>query len=148
MFDHVKDALSQAIALCYPDYTNDWILRTDGSKLGVGGCLVQLIPQEDGSIKEEVIALVSHKLSEVASRWSIYEIELYALIFCIKTWSALLYGKSFTAQVDHRDATSLSLWPTKAITSSLIEPSSWGINWTKQRFNNLPLPSWSPNYNS
>lgn len=103
VFEQVKVALTQAIALSYPDYSKEWVIRTDGSKLGIGGCLVQLIPQEDGSMEEEIIALLSHKLSEVATRWSIYEIELYALIYCIKSWSSLLYGKSFTAQVDHRN---------------------------------------------
>ena len=103
VFNTVKSALKEAISISYPDYTKEWVIRTDGSKLGIGGCLVQLIHHDDGSVTEEIIALLSQKLGDVASRWSIYEIELYALIFCIKSWAPMLYGKSFIAQVDHRN---------------------------------------------
>ena len=106
-----KTALHNTIALSYPDYTKEWILRTDGSMLGIGGCLVQITTHNDGTVTEEIIAMLSKKLSEPAQRWSIYEIELYALIFCIKTWSTLLYGKSFIAQVDHRNLSFLQQSP-------------------------------------
>ena len=111
VFEQIKVALHNTIALSYPDYTKEWILRTDGSMLGIGGCLIQLTTHNDGTVTEEIIAMLSKKLSEPAQRWSIYEIELYALIFCIKTWSTLLYGKSFVAQVDHRNLSFLQQSP-------------------------------------
>ena len=111
VFDQIKTALHSTIALTYPDYSKPWILRTDGSQLGIGGCLVQVTTHADGTVTEEIVAMLSKKLSEPAQRWSIYEIELFALIFCVKSWSTLLYGKSFIAQVDHRNLSFLQQSP-------------------------------------
>jgi len=99
----VKHQLVNTIALHYPDHTKEWILMTDGSLTGIGGVLIQLHPNEDGSVSEQIIGVASKKLSTVAQNWSIYEIELYALVYCIKLWANLLYGKPFQALVDHNN---------------------------------------------
>ncbi len=99
----VKSQLVNTIALHYPDHTKEWVLMTDGSLTGIGGVLIQLHPNDDGSISEQIIGVASKKLSTVAQNWSIYEIELYALVYCIKLWANLLYGKSFQALVDHNN---------------------------------------------
>jgi len=103
ILDSVKSHLVQAIALHYPDHTKQWVLMTDGSLTGIGGALIQLHHNEDGSITEQIIAVASKKLSTVAQNWSIYEIEFFALVYCIKLWSNLLYGKQFEALVDHNN---------------------------------------------
>jgi hypothetical protein len=46
VFNRVKDALQSSMAIYYPDYELDWILRTDASVLGVGAVLYQVKPRE------------------------------------------------------------------------------------------------------
>lgn len=46
----------------------------------------------DGITSEEIICVASKKLSERDSKWTIYEIELFALVYCVKAWAHLLYG--------------------------------------------------------
>lgn len=103
ILDTVKGKLVEAIAIHYPDHSKDWVLMTDGSLTGIGGVLIQLQRNPDGSVEEQIIGVTSKKLSSVAQKWSIYEIELYALVYCIKQWANLLYGKSFEALVDHNN---------------------------------------------
>ncbi len=103
ILDTVKGHLVNAIAIHYPDHSKDWVLMTDGSLTGIGGVLIQLHRNLDGSVEEQIIGVTSKKLSTVAQNWSIYEIELYALVYCIKQWASLLYGKPFEALVDHNN---------------------------------------------
>jgi len=51
---------------------------TDASTMSVGGVLVQ----EQNAIEKPII-LISHILSDQATRWGIMELELYALLFCV-----------------------------------------------------------------
>jgi hypothetical protein len=94
----LKQGLATSITKCYPDPSLDWIVRTDASIIGVGGALIQ---RRDG--KEEIIAVYSKKLSPAAIKWSVYELELYGLIYALTLWRNMLYGKHFLIEVDHRN---------------------------------------------
>ena len=94
----LKQGLATSITKCYPDPSLDWIVRTDASTIGVGGALIQ---RREG--KEEIIAVYSKKLSPAAIKWSVYELELYGLIYALTLWRTLLYGKQFLIEVDHRN---------------------------------------------
>ena len=62
ILDTVKGHLVNAIAIHYPDHSKDWVLMTDGSLTGIGGVLIQLQRNPDGSVEEQIIE-VSHPKS-------------------------------------------------------------------------------------
>ena len=102
-FDSIKAEIMDNLVLYYPDHSKQWILRTDASTVGVGGVLVQIA--EDGS--EEPIGFCSQKLSPAATKWITYEQELYGIVFSLRFFQELLYGKEFIIQTDHRNLTFL-----------------------------------------
>jgi hypothetical protein len=63
LWENFKLGLQQSCELFYPDYSLEWILRTDASGFGVGGMLIQLYVREDGTVEQQVIAICSKKLS-------------------------------------------------------------------------------------
>ena len=100
----VKQALLHPNVLHYPDFSLEWILRTDASTYGVGGILLQKRKSDDGSSETlEPIAYVSQKFSSQAMRWSTIEQEAYAMYYCVRTLSYYLHGKDFVLETDHNN---------------------------------------------
>ena len=67
------------------------ILYTDASTMAIGGVLMQV---QGG--KEKPCVLVSHRLSDQATRWRVMELELFDFVFCVKNLRPYLLGKLFT----------------------------------------------------
>lgn len=101
-FDILKTDLQRSVGLCYPDNSLDWIVRSDASTVGVGAALIQIRPTDTG-LEEEIIAVTSKKLSASATRWSVYDLELYGMILALKSWKHLLLGKRFIVEIDHKN---------------------------------------------
>ena len=102
-FEAFKKALSGALVIHFPNYSYDFVLRTDASLIGCGGVLIMRKPLPDSTFQELVIAIVSHKFTEQASRWATYEQEAYAIFFSIKKLSYYLYCKPFIVETDHNN---------------------------------------------
>ena len=98
-FNIVKQNLQNSQKLYFPDYNNEFILRTDASKNAVGGILLQR--DKDGNLLP--IAMVSCKLSETAQRWDAYKLECFAIYYCVKKLSHYLHGKEFVIETDHQN---------------------------------------------
>ena len=96
-FVQLKNALIMPPVLSHPDFTKPFILYTDASLIGVAGILCQEHP--DGG--EVAIAYTSTRLTGAQSRYTITELELWALVFSIKKFRCFLHGAEFTAVVDH-----------------------------------------------
>ena len=95
--------LQDACELFYPDYTLDWILRTDASELGVGAVLLQRLIKEDGTEVLQPIAFVAKKFSDTAKNWSTIEQEAYGIFYAVRTLSYYLIGKEFVVETDHNN---------------------------------------------
>ena len=95
--------LQDACQLFYPDYTLEWILRTDASELGVGAVLLQRKTNEDDSEVLQPIAFVAKKFSDAAKKWSTIEQEAYGIFYAIKTLSYYLIGREFIVETDHNN---------------------------------------------
>lgn len=100
-FENFKKALTNSCKIYYPDYSLDWIVRTDASDVGCGGMLIQLFIRPDGTVEEQIIALVSWKFSDKAKEWSTYEKEAYAIYHTVKKLKYYLVGKHFKVETDH-----------------------------------------------
>ncbi|GKT29852.1 Transposon Ty3-I Gag-Pol polyprotein [Aduncisulcus paluster] len=74
-------------------------LYTDASVSGVGGILLEEVEGED----PKVLGFMSKSLSEVQSRWSITELELFAIVYCVDQMQQYLRGREFVVHSDHRN---------------------------------------------
>ncbi|GKT32222.1 Retrovirus-related Pol polyprotein from transposon 17.6, partial [Aduncisulcus paluster] len=79
-FKEIKSQLSKTIVLAPFNENETPILYSDASKVGIGGVLMQ---QEKKTGKENPICFISKKLSDVQSRWTVGELESYAIVYCI-----------------------------------------------------------------
>lgn len=96
-FEKLKSHLTVAPVLAMPQYEGEWILETDASDVGMGGCLKQV---QDG--EERVIIYFSKKLSKAARKYTVTERECLAVITFIERSRPYLEGvPSFTVVTDH-----------------------------------------------
>eukprot|EP00981_Chlorochromonas_danica_P007576 scaffold1801_cov193-Ochromonas_danica.AAC.3 len=118
VFDNVKQALQASVALFYPDYALDWILRTDASLSGVGAVLLQVKPVTDDTTPAEYqpLGFASEKFSKQAQRWSTIEQEAYAIYFGVRHFAYYLHCKPFTLETDHNNL----LWIEASVVPKVI----------------------------
>eukprot|EP00921_Rhytidocystis_pertsovi_P007202 GHVQ01012097.1.p1 GENE.GHVQ01012097.1~~GHVQ01012097.1.p1 ORF type:complete len:150 (+),score=13.13 GHVQ01012097.1:110-559(+) len=98
-FKHLKRALTTQPVLAIPDFDKPFVVTTDGAVTNaIGGWIGQ--KDDDGKLRP--IAYVSHKLSEAETRWTPYEVELYAVVYCIKQFRPYVLGRPFVLRTDNQ----------------------------------------------
>lgn len=96
-FDKIKQCLTSAPVLSMPQVEGEWILETDASDTGMGGCLKQI---QDGI--ERVIVYYSKKFSRAQQKYTVTERECLAVITFIEKARPYIEGVSnFTVVTDH-----------------------------------------------
>jgi hypothetical protein len=101
VFESAKQAILNSLRLYFPDYKLRWIMRTDASNYGVGGVLLQVKVEQDGSEILQPIAFVSKKFSERAAEWATIQQECYGIYFTLQKLQHYVRGKSFELETDH-----------------------------------------------
>jgi hypothetical protein len=101
-FENFKLKLQEATAVYFPDYTKEWILRTDASEVGVGAVLLQIIYNKEEK-HYQPIAFLSHKFSVQAKHWTTIEQEAFAIYYAVLKLSYYLIGKEFVLETDHNN---------------------------------------------
>ena len=131
-FDKAKHAVCKATTLYMPDRTLPWTVMTDASKWGIGGLCKQAMPISrltdserataiannlvytypiNGVPTEVVdvpIAFMSKKFSDAATRWTVTQQEIYAVVACYVKWERLLLMKPHVLCTDHNDLVTLN----------------------------------------
>ncbi|GBG78597.1 hypothetical protein CBR_g27822 [Chara braunii] len=97
----LKDVLSSGqVTLASPCFNDEvgrpFILETDGRPLAVGGVLIQR--SEEG--KERPIRFESRTLNSAERRYSQFKKEVLAILHCLKTFQAYLFGRRFILRID------------------------------------------------
>ena len=100
-FDDLKQWLTSAPILALPLFSNQFVLDTDASDVGIGAVLSQ--KQPDGS--ERVIAYASRVLSKPERRYCVTRKELLAAVSFIKHFRPYLLGNPFLLRTDHSSLT-------------------------------------------
>ena len=96
-FSKAKELLSSAKVLVHYDPKRPLILECDASARGVGAVLSHVT--EEG---ERPVAFASRSLNEAEVRYSQIEREALAIIFGVKRFHKMLYGREFTLRSDHK----------------------------------------------
>lgn len=105
-FEDVKTALTSDTILAYPSDPGQLVLRTDASALGAGGVLLL----RKAGVADRPVCYFSHKFSEAQRKWSTYDQELFAIIYCLtrKPYAELFKLTKFVVETDHRNLQYLS----------------------------------------
>lgn len=97
-FKKLKEKLVKAPILSYPNFSEEMILFTDASTIGIGGILAQKINGQ-----EKVIAYASRTLNSAERNYTITELECLAIVWAVNYFRPYLYGKRFLVITDHFD---------------------------------------------
>lgn len=106
-FEKLKEILISPKVLRYPDFENEFILRTDASGYAIGAVL--------SNADDSPIAYASKTLNPAEKNYSTIEKELLAIVWAVKHYRPYLFGRPFKIITDHRPLVYLF---------SLKEPSS------------------------
>ena len=96
-FDRLKECLTKAPILSYPNFTRPFIIFTDASETGLGAVLSQI--QDDG--KEHVISYASRSLNKAEQNYAITDQECLAVVWAVQHYQHYLGMKPFTIVTDH-----------------------------------------------
>ena len=97
-FNNLKEQLTKAPVLMFPNFSKEFILDTDASFDRIGAVLAQI--DENG--KERVIAYGSKAMSKHELGYCITRKELLAIFYFTQHFKHYLYGKRFNLRTDHK----------------------------------------------
>ncbi|KAI3729060.1 hypothetical protein L6452_17707 [Arctium lappa] len=92
-FQTLKKSLCEAPILSLPDGSDDFVVYSDASKMGLGCVLMQ---------RGKVIAYASRKLKDHEKNYPTHDLELAVLVFSLKLWRHYLYGTKCTLFTDYK----------------------------------------------
>jgi hypothetical protein len=95
-FEQLKEALTTAPLLAYPQIGAEFILDTDASDSSVGAVLSQ---KQEG--EERVIAYMSKSMNKHEKLYCVTRKELLAVITALKHFHSYLYGQQVTIRTDN-----------------------------------------------
>ena len=130
-FDSVKNQLSKPPVLRSPTAFDDFILETDASDTGIGGCLKILSP---GSNMESLVGFHSEKFDDQHKRWHIVEKEAFSILQNVQTFKHYLIGKRFTLRTDNRILTYMKTSKSKKL-------ANWALQLSDFNFDIVHIPS-------
>ena len=125
--DQLKNAITNAPVLAFPDFSKPFKLYCDASAEAIGSVLAQV--QEDGL--EHPLGYYSKALTDTESRYSNTEREMFSVYASLKHFYPMLYGRKVTVYTDHIASVHLfnQLEPSKR--AAIFQQNFQGeIDWT------------------
>ncbi|KAJ9547194.1 LOW QUALITY PROTEIN: hypothetical protein OSB04_019737 [Centaurea solstitialis] len=92
-FQTLKKKLCLAPILSLPDGTEDFVVYSNASKMGLGCVLMQ---------RGKVISYASRQLKDHERNYPVHDLELAAVVFALKLWRHYLYGTKCTIFTDQK----------------------------------------------
>ena len=95
-FNIIKNSLTSAPVLKFPDLQLQFIVQVDASNIGIGGVLMQ-----NHGVGEQPVAYMSQKLNKQQQNWNATEKECFAVVSAIRKWNHYVAGQEFIVRTDH-----------------------------------------------
>ena len=89
----MKNRLTSAHVLAFPQGNEGYVIYSDASKLGLGCVLMQ---------NGRVIAYASRQLKPNEQNYPTHDLELAAVVHALKSWHHYLYGATCQILTDHK----------------------------------------------
>ena len=124
-FDYIKEKLTNPPILRSPSATDDFILETDASDSGIGGCLKTVVR---GDNREHLVGYHSEKFDDQQKRWHIVEKEAYSILCNVQTFKHYLIGKRFTLRTDNRILTFMKTSKSKKLANWALQLSDFNFD--------------------
>ncbi len=102
-FTTLKDALTHAPILAFPDYKLPFTMCTDSSALGIGAVLMQ---REEGK-RPHAIAYASCVLTSAESKYGVTHLDALAVVWALQYFRDIIFGYPITVYTDHTAVTQL-----------------------------------------
>lgn len=99
-FEHIKRLITEASLLYSPKSGDIFVVDCDASTIGLGAVLSSLDPQ-DRKKPERPIAFQSRLLQENERKWSITELEAFAVIWALEQFRPWIEGHETLVRTDH-----------------------------------------------
>eukprot|EP00833_Pecoramyces_ruminatium_P015176 jgi/Orpsp1_1/1189208/evm.model.d7180000070286.1 len=90
-FRSLKERLIQAPILIPPDFEKPFVIRTDASRSGIGG----VIMQKDEDDVEKPVHFISRVLKKSELNYSVTDLEGTAALYCVKKFKHYILGNKF-----------------------------------------------------
>ena len=104
--DALKERLTTAPVLSYPDFTQPFILETDASYAGLGAVLTQE-KMEKGHLRSRPIAYASRSLTPAERHYGVTELEALAVVWALRHYRVYCLGYKTIVYTDHSALKSL-----------------------------------------
>jgi hypothetical protein len=116
-FELLKEAMTRAPFLRYPDFTRPFYIATDASQMGIGGVLYQPKDGEDDITPNNMVAIASKIISGSQLNYSTFKRELLAIIFCLTHFKRYVWGRIDTiVYTDHKPLKYMFATPNPSVT--------------------------------
>jgi hypothetical protein len=96
-FDKMKALIAKETLLTFPDFSKEFEIHTDASKLQLGACILQ---------NGKPVAFYSRKLQAAQTRYTTTERELLSIVETLKEFRNILLGQKIKVHTDHENLTS------------------------------------------
>jgi hypothetical protein len=95
-FDKMKALIAKETLLTFPDFSKEFEIHTDASKLQLGACISQ---------NGKPVAFDSRKLQSAQTRYTTTERELLSIVETLKEFRNILLGQKIKVHTDHENLT-------------------------------------------
>ena len=93
-FKRIKQVISRAVTLAYPDFSKEFEVYTDSSDKQLGGVIVQ---------EGRPLAFYSRKLRGPQLNYTVTEKELLGVVETLKEFRSILHGQRIKVYTDHKN---------------------------------------------
>ena len=107
-FDSLRLSLSLAPVLSVPDFSRKFYVATDSSNYGTGCVLYQSDkPDQPNHLSTKYIEFASRSFSVSEKNYSATKKELLGIVFALRKFHPMIWGRHFTLYTDHNALTFL-----------------------------------------